>query len=104
MKKKKSLSRKTVKRPEKHVIKRRGHVEKFDERKVYASAYASCLAAHVPEKKCEQVAESVCNTICTWVSEQKVVTAHMLYEQTVKALRKHNKHAAFMYETHMDIS
>ncbi len=87
-----------------HVVKRRGHLEKFDDRKVYASAYAAALSAHLSERRAEDIASKVCVAICKWVQIHTMVTAHMLYEQLVRELRKHDKNAAFMYETHTDIS
>lgn len=87
-----------------HVVKRRGHLEKFDERKIYASAYAACLSAHVPPRDAEVIASKACVAICRWVQIHTMITAHMLYEQLVRELRKHNKNAAFMYETHTDLS
>ena len=87
-----------------HVVKRRGHLEKFDDRKIYASAYAAALTAHLTPKRAEEIACEVCNAIGKWVAAHTMVTAHMIYEQIVKELRKHDKNAAFMYETHTDLS
>ena len=41
------------------IVKRRGHVEEFDERKVYGSCYAACLSSHVPHIEAEKVCEKV---------------------------------------------
>ena len=38
-----------------YIIKRKGHKERFDERKVFASVYAACMSGHMDRKKCEEV-------------------------------------------------
>ena len=90
--------------PNMHIVKRRGHKEKFDERKVYGSAYAACLSAHLTEQKAERIAEKVTTALCRWIKNKKTVTAHQVYAVLVKEIKKHDKNAAFMYETHMDVS
>lgn len=87
-----------------HIVKRRGHKEKYDHRKVYAAVYAACLAAHIPDKKAETIASKVCNNVDRWIKSKKTVTAHQIYFQTIIHLKKLDKNAAFMYETHMDVS
>jgi len=42
-----------------HIVKRRGHKEEYDERKVYASAYAACLNVHLGEIEAEEIATKV---------------------------------------------
>ena len=41
----------------KNIVKRKGHEEHFDERKVYASCFAACMNAQVGAKKAEQCAD-----------------------------------------------
>ena len=86
------------------IVKRAGHVEEFDERKIYASCYASCLNAHIPKEIAESICEKVSAAVKTWAKKKKKVTSHLIFKQVVMAIRKHNKDAAFMYETHRDIS
>lgn len=96
--------RKTSKSKRMVIVKRHGHTEKYDHRKIYGSVFAACLASHVPEAKAEKIADSTCKTVDKWVKSKKSVTAHHIHLQATKHLKKHNKNAAFMYETHMDIS
>lgn len=86
------------------IVKRRGHEERFDERKVYASVYAACLSSHVPHRQAEQIAGKVCRDINRWIDNRRGVTADQLFREITKALRHYQKDAAFMYETHRDLS
>ena len=86
------------------IVKRKGHSEEFDERKVYASCYAACLSSHVPHMKAEKICEKVAREIKAWARKKKVVNSNEIFKKTIAAMKKHNKDAAFMYETHRDIS
>ena len=86
------------------IVKRRGHTEEFDERKVYASCYAACLSSHVPHIAAEKISEKVSKEIKIWVRKKKAVSSDEIFSRVIAAMRKHNKDAAFMYETHRDIS
>ena len=88
----------------KHIVKRKGHTERFDERKVYASCYAACLSAHMHHHHAEKVCEKVVVGIKKWIATKKEVTSSHIFLETAKLIRKHDKNAAFMYATHRDIS
>lgn len=86
------------------IVKRRGHAEEFDERKIYASSYAACLSTHIKPREAEKISEKVSKEIKAWASKRKAVDSSEIFRKVVAALKKHNKDAAFMYETHRDIS
>lgn len=88
----------------KHIVKRHGHTERFDERKVYASCYAACLSAHLHHEHAEKVCEKVVRDIKKWIVKKEQVTSQQIFHETAKLIRKHHTHAAFMYATHRDIS
>jgi len=85
-------------------VKRRGHTEEFDERKVYASCYAACLSSHVPHVEAEKISEKVSRDIKTWARKKKLVNSTEIFNKVIAMMKKHNRDAAFMYETHRDIS
>lgn len=87
-----------------HIIKRKGHRQEFDERKVYASIYSACLASHSYEEEAEATANLVVREIKKWIFDQGEVTSRQIHEKVEKELRHLNKDAAFMYDTHKDIS
>ena len=86
-----------------HVVKRKGHLEKFDERKIYASVYEACHVTHLSTPHAEKIASSVSNQIKKWMEKKDKAGAHQLHKEVVKALKKHHADVAFMYDTHKDI-
>ncbi|MBI4181765.1 MAG: hypothetical protein HY520_02250 [Candidatus Aenigmarchaeota archaeon] len=89
---------------ERHVVKRRGHKERFDERKVYASCYAACLSSHLHHRDAEKVAARVTARIRQWIDGKPLVTADDLFQEVGKHLAALNRDAAYMYRTHRDVS
>ena len=88
----------------KHLVKRKGHLEPFDERKVYASCYAACLSSHIHHVHAEKICEKISLDIKRWIAQKKRVTSNDIFLETAKRMRKYNKNASFMYATHRDIS
>ena len=86
------------------IVKRHGVCQLYDERKVYASCYASCLAASVPHEHAEKICAKVSKEITTWVKSKKEISSDQMFKQVSRTIKKHHKHAGFMYETHRDIS
>lgn len=87
------------------MIKRRtGECQPYDERKVYGSVYAACYVVKRSEKECERIAETVSKKITEHAKGKKEIASQTIHTLVVKELRKHDKDAAFMYETHKDIS
>lgn len=87
-----------------HIVKRRGHKQEFDEKKVYASSYAACLSAHVDKAEAEHIAELVTREIKKWIDDKEEVSSQQIFEQVSDELRHLSKEAAFMYSTHRDVS
>ena len=86
------------------IVKRKGHAEEFDDRKVYASCYAACLSSHVEHKVAEKICEKVAKEVKTWARKRKSADSSDIFKKVIVAMKKHNEDAAFMYETHRDIS
>ena len=86
------------------VVKRAGHEELYDERKVYATCYYAAKATHLKTKKVEEICGKVVKEVNNWITKCKCVTAHQIHKQIVKSLRKYQRDVAFMYDTHRDIS
>lgn len=87
-----------------HIVKRRGHTEPFDSRKVYGSVYAACRNAHLSEIQSEKIAEAASRRLEQWIEAQGQVSSQDIFEQIVKVLRELHPDAAFLYETHRDVS
>ncbi len=86
------------------VVKRRGHEEKFSDRKLYRSCYYACKSAEMGSKECAKISKDVTAGVKRHIGKKSCVSSSMIHKTTLKLLRKHSKDAAFMYETHRDIS
>ena len=85
------------------IVKRQGHRERFDERKLYASIYSAALVSGYGEKKSEKLANDVAKLIKRKVMK-KEATSDFIKKHVVAILKKKNKDIAFLYDTHLDIS
>jgi transcriptional regulator NrdR family protein len=83
-----------------HIVKRKGHTEPFDERKVYASVYAACQAVREPAGSAELVAERVLIDIKHWIDKKHEVTANDIRRQAAKHLKAYNPDAAYIFLHH----
>lgn len=87
-----------------HVVKRHGHTQSFDERKVYASVYAACLSAHVLPEEAESIANLASREVKKWIEGRSEVSSSQIAQQVSEELSHLNKEATFMYTTHRDLS
>ncbi len=101
--KKKQITKKVIKSDMK-IVKRRGHVEVYDERKVYGSCYFACRNAHLSEIESEWISNKVCAAITKFLNRRKVVLSDDIFKLITEELKKYNQDASFLYETHRDIS
>ena len=83
------------------VVKRLGHNEKYDERKVYASVYAACLNCSYTEHLAETQAEKVVGHVNRWIATKREVTSHDIMVQIITHLD--DAHVAMMYREHLDV-
>ena len=83
------------------IIKRKGHKEKFDERKVYASVYAVCISMHYTELKCERIADEITKEVKKTIANKKIVKSEQIRKIVDLELRKKGKELAFYYEHHL---
>ena len=84
------------------IIKREGHEEDYDERKVYASIYAAALNCEYDRPKSEKIAREVTKKINSWVKIKKGATSDEIRDQVLKHIK--DKDVNLMYKHHMDIS
>jgi len=86
------------------VVKRKGHKETFDARKIYASVYSACRNVMLQEGEAELIADKVSKEVQSDVAKKTDVSSEQILKTTADILRKYNTDAAFMYETHRDVS
>ena len=84
-----------------HVVKRgNGHTEPYDERKLYASIYASCLAVRTPVGEAELTAAKICQDVLPWMVNKAEVTSLDIRTHAAVHLKIYNPDAAYMYAHH----
>ena len=83
------------------IVKRQGHKEKFDEKKVYGSVYAACASAHYDETLREKTAEDVTSNVKKFVRNKKSINSIKLRKKIEELLKKENEELAFFYEQHL---
>ncbi|MBI2102080.1 hypothetical protein HYT53_05720 [Candidatus Woesearchaeota archaeon] len=106
-KKKKTINRAVKKssgRTILQIVKRKGHTELYDERKVYGSCFFACRNAHLSVQESEGICNKVTASVTKWVKTHKIVSSSDIFRALIQELKKHNEDAAFLYETHRDIS
>ncbi len=103
-KKTKKIIKRTKDKTVLQIVKRKGHTELYDKRKVYGSCYFACRNAHLSEQESKDICSKVCTAITKWIKAKKVVSSNEIFRILIQELKKHNEDAAFLYETHRDIS
>lgn len=86
------------------IVKRKGHKENFESRKIYASVYSACRNVGLHEEEAELVADKVSGQVQAELGQKEEIRAHQIMTTTTHFLREINPDAAFMYETHRDVS
>jgi transcriptional regulator NrdR family protein len=86
------------------IVKRRGKKEEFDDKKIYGSVYAACMDCSLGEKKCENIASAIVSDVKKFLKGRKEVNSTEIFGYIVQRLAKEHEAAAFMYETHRDLS
>jgi len=87
----------------KHIVKRAGHTEKYDERKLYASVYASCLAVKVPIGEAELVADKVVKEVEDCLKDKYELTSGDIFRRCYQHFQVYNPDAAYMYKHHFTL-
>lgn len=87
------------------LVKRRGHTERYDERKAYAACYAAALATQLHAQDAEKLSAAVSKELTAWMRKQKrCVPSDEIFQQLVSLLRKRDPNVAFMFASHRDVS
>lgn len=88
----------------KHIVKRGGHTETYDERKLYASVYAICQSLRESDQTSEVIAEKVTQDINEWISKKHEVTSHDIRSHAAIHLEQYNADAGWLYRHHRNFS
>lgn len=80
------------------VVKRRGHTESFDERKLYASIFHACITLRVPQSEAELVAQKLTDDVKAWLADKEEVTSNDIFREATKHFEVYNPEAAYIYK------
>lgn len=87
----------------KHVVKRKGHKEDFDDRKVYASVYAAALNSHYDEVSAENVAALIADHMEDWLHDRAEVKSSEIRKEIINTLNDIDEDVALMYDSILDV-
>jgi transcriptional regulator NrdR family protein len=85
------------------IVKRKGHGEYFDARKIYASVFSACMTLRMHDSEAELLADMVSHEVEEQVKKLDHVTSQILHKMVSDALEKYHPDAAYMYQHHRDI-
>jgi hypothetical protein len=84
-----------------NIVKRSpGHSEPYDERKLYASIFASCLSVRTPVGEAELTAAKICQDVLPWLQSKHEITSLDIRTHTYEHFKIYNPDAAYMYLHH----
>lgn len=86
----------------KYIVNRAGRKEPYDEKKVYASVYASALNCEYGERESEVIAKGVMEKVNVWIGQKKEVNSQDIRKMVLKSLKQRD--VALMYKHHLDLS
>lgn len=84
----------------KHIVKRAGHNEIYDERKLYASIFSACQSVREPMGSAELIADKVVKDTSEWIAKKHEVTSNDIRHTAAKHLQAYHPDAAYMYLHH----
>lgn len=84
----------------KHIVKRAGHSEPYDSRKLYASIYAACLSVREHPGSAELIAQEVTESFEKWLDQKHEVTSNDIRKQASEHLKVINPDAGHIYLHH----
>jgi len=84
----------------KHIVKRHGHNEIYDEKKLYASVYSACLSVRQTSDTSELIAQRVIEDMAPWIEKKHEVTSNDIRRTAAKHLETYNPDAAQIFLHH----
>jgi transcriptional regulator NrdR family protein len=87
-----------------HIVKRRGHEENYDERKLYASIYSSAVSVKEPIKVAEIIASEVVDNVNNWLKLKPIVTSNDIRRIAGRQLSAISSNAGYQYLHHRVIN
>ncbi|HEX6462154.1 MAG TPA: hypothetical protein VFZ58_02660 [Candidatus Saccharimonadales bacterium] len=77
-----------------------GYSEPYNEQKLFASIYASCLSVRTPIGSAEMIAQKVCRALTPWLAKKPEITSADIRRKTSEHLAAYHPEAAYIYKNH----
>ncbi len=84
--------------PKVTVVKRKGKLQAFDGRKLFASVYHACRDVHMEEEAAEVLAEKVLARVEAGIAGKEKVDSMELFQMVIRELSSLNGEAGYRYE------
>jgi len=84
----------------KHIVKRHGKTESYDQRKLYAAVFSACQSLREPVGSSELIADRVVADVNKWIDKKHEVTSNDIRATTAKYLKSYHADAAYIYLHH----
>jgi transcriptional regulator NrdR family protein len=84
----------------KHIVKRAGHTEAYDEKKLYASVYAACISVREHPGSAELIAQEVIEGVNKWIEQKHEVSSNEIRSKASEHLKVINPDAGHIYLHH----
>ncbi len=85
------------------IVKRKGHTEYFDARKIYASVFSACMCLRMHDSEAELIADMVSHEVENMVKDKAEVSTQVLHKLVAETLIKYQPDAGYMYDTHREV-
>lgn len=79
------------------IVKRAGHSQNYDERKLYASVFSALIAVKEPIGTAEVVAEKIVAEVNNWLAKKHEVTSNDIRRVASEHLHALNVEASHLY-------
>lgn len=88
----------------KHLVKRAGHSESYDSKKVYASVFAACIAVRESNPTAELIADQVTQRVDEWLEKKAEVTSGDIQREAYKHFKVLHPDASWIYLHQRNVS
>ena len=80
------------------IVKRNGHEESFDERKLYASVYSATFNCHNSEEYAEEIAQKVTDKIISEIKNNVNISSRKIRIRVEEELKSIDRDVTVMYK------
>lgn len=86
-----------------YIVKRKGHPQAYDEKKVYGSVYSAILNCDYSEVVAEKGAEKIMKIVNSWIKKNPITNSVEIADKIEDELNKIDPDFAVVYKYHLDL-